>query len=78
MGDLLQPAHLLVLLIVFSVFFLIPGILYLLTLQNALSKCHPSVREMEPGMVWLVSWLKPKLPGIAVTHIASHSPFTWY
>jgi putative NIF3 family GTP cyclohydrolase 1 type 2 len=32
----------------------------------------------EPGMVWLVSWLKPKLPGIAVTHIASHSPFTWY
>jgi hypothetical protein len=54
MGDLFQPAHLLVLLIVFSVFFLIPGILYLLTLQNALSKCDPSVRQMEPGMVWLL------------------------
>ncbi len=32
----------------------------------------------EPGMVGLVSWLQPKFPGITITHIASHSPFTWY
>ncbi|MBS1751079.1 MAG: Nif3-like dinuclear metal center hexameric protein [Bacteroidetes bacterium] len=32
----------------------------------------------EPGMINLVSWLTPKFPGIAITHIASHSPFTWY
>lgn len=32
----------------------------------------------EPGMSWLVPWLQPKLPGIAITHMASKSPFTWY
>jgi hypothetical protein len=53
MDDLFEPAHLLVLLFVFCVFLLI-GILYLLTLQNALRKCDPSVRQMEPGMVWLL------------------------
>lgn len=29
----------------------------------------------EPGMEWLVSWLKPKVPDIKVTHIPSHYPF---
>jgi hypothetical protein len=54
MGDLLQPWHLMVLFFVFSVFFLIPAIFYLLTLQNALNKCAPTSRAMEPGMVWLL------------------------
>ena len=31
----------------------------------------------EPGMEWMAEWLKPKLPGLTVTHIASNSPFTW-
>lgn len=35
-----------------------------------------SVSE-EPGMEWMVEWLKPKLPSIKVTHIASGNPFTW-
>ena len=54
MGDLIQPWHILVLLFVFSVFFLIPAIFYLLTLQNALNKCAPTSRVIEPGMVWLL------------------------
>jgi hypothetical protein len=54
MGDLIQPWHILVLLFVFSVFFLIPAIFYLLTLQNALNKCAPASRAMDPGMVWLL------------------------
>jgi hypothetical protein len=32
---------------------LIPLILYLLALQNALKKCAPSSRTMAPGKVWL-------------------------
>ena len=35
-----------------------------------------SVSE-EPGMEWLVEWLKPKVPELAVMHIASGSPFMW-
>lgn len=31
----------------------------------------------EPGMEWMVEWLKPKLPNIKVTHIPSGNPFTW-
>ncbi|HTJ48147.1 MAG TPA: Nif3-like dinuclear metal center hexameric protein [Cyclobacteriaceae bacterium] len=31
----------------------------------------------EPGMEWLVSWLKPKVSGVTVTHIPSQSPFVW-
>jgi H+/Cl- antiporter ClcA len=53
MGDLLQPWHLIVVLFVLGVL-LIPAIFYLLTLQNALSKCAPTSRTMEPGMVWLL------------------------
>jgi hypothetical protein len=33
---------------------LIPGILFLLSLQRALSRCAPQNREMDPGMVWLM------------------------
>jgi putative NIF3 family GTP cyclohydrolase 1 type 2 len=33
-----------------------------------------SVSE-EPGMVWLMDWLQPRLKGIKVTHIASGDPF---
>lgn len=29
----------------------------------------------EPGMEWMAEWLQPKIPGIAVTHIASKNPF---
>jgi putative NIF3 family GTP cyclohydrolase 1 type 2 len=31
----------------------------------------------EPGMAYFVDWLKPKLPKVKVTHIASGDPFTW-
>jgi hypothetical protein len=52
MGDLLQPWHLIVLLLVSGIF-LVPAIFYLLTLQNVLIRCAPASRTMEPGMVWL-------------------------
>lgn len=52
MGDLLQPWHVLLLLIVAGVM-LIPTIFYLLTLQNALKRCAPVARTMEPELVWL-------------------------
>ena len=32
----------------------------------------------EPGMEWLVNWLRPKVPGIRITHIPSKDPFTWF
>ncbi|HEY1188914.1 MAG TPA: hypothetical protein VGE74_14765 [Gemmata sp.] len=32
---------------------LIPWIFFLRTLSQALAQCHPSVRTMEPGQVWL-------------------------
>ena len=54
MGDLLQPWHLMVLLFVFGIFFLIPAIFYILTLQKTLHQCGPVSRTMEPGMVWLL------------------------
>jgi putative NIF3 family GTP cyclohydrolase 1 type 2 len=31
----------------------------------------------EPGMQWLADWLKPRVPGLSVTHIVSGSPFKW-
>jgi hypothetical protein len=54
MGDFFAPTHLMILMFFFSVLFLIPAIFYLLTLQNALTKCAPGARTMEPGMVWLL------------------------
>ena len=54
MGDLLAPWHLFVLFFVFGILFLIPSIFYLLTLQNALNRCAPQSRTMEPAMVWLL------------------------
>ncbi len=30
----------------------------------------------EPGMAYLAEWLKPRVPGIPVTHISAHDPFT--
>ncbi len=42
MGELLQPWHLLVLGFVFSGFFLVPNIFYILTLQRALARCAPA------------------------------------
>lgn len=50
---LFHPFHLMILGFV-GALFLIPAILYLLTLQNALNKCAPPSRAMEPGMVWLM------------------------
>ena len=54
MGDLLQPTHLLILVFLFSGLILVPAIFYLITLQNALTKCAPGARTMDPGMVWLL------------------------
>jgi putative NIF3 family GTP cyclohydrolase 1 type 2 len=31
----------------------------------------------EPGMKWMASWLRPKISGVSVTHIASNEPFIW-
>jgi hypothetical protein len=53
MGELLQPMHFMVIGFIFCIVFLIPAIFYLVTLQNALAKCAPVSRTMEPGMVWL-------------------------
>jgi putative NIF3 family GTP cyclohydrolase 1 type 2 len=44
--------------------------------KKALIVLGHSVSE-EPGMEWLVEWLKPKVPELTVTHIASNSPFQW-
>lgn len=53
MGELIQPWHILVLLLFAGVLFLLPSIFYLLTMQKTLAKCAPEVRTMEPGLVWL-------------------------
>lgn len=53
MGALFAPARLLVLLVFLSIF-LVPTLLYILTLQKALRKCSPASRTMEPGMMWLL------------------------
>jgi len=44
--------------------------------KTALIVLGHSVSE-EPGMDWLADWLKPKIPGVPVTHIVSGDPFTW-
>ena len=31
----------------------------------------------EPGMEWLVEWLRTRIPDLAINHIASGEPFTW-
>jgi hypothetical protein len=35
-----------------------------------------SVSE-EAGMEYLVQWLRPKVPGLDITHIPSNNPFTF-
>ncbi|MGP8253194.1 MAG: hypothetical protein ACLQHF_14280 [Terracidiphilus sp.] len=50
---LFHPVHLMLFFFI-GILFLIPAIFYLLTLQNALGKCAPVSRTMEPGMVWLL------------------------
>lgn len=37
----------------FSCLFLIPFIFYLVTLNNALAKCAPETRALDPVMIWL-------------------------
>jgi hypothetical protein len=54
MGDLIQPWHMMVLLIVASFFLFVPAIFYILTLTHALNKCSPMSRTIEPGMLWLL------------------------
>ena len=51
-----HPLPLLVLMIILWLT-LIALVLFLLALQNALKKCAPASRTMEPGKVWL--WLIP-------------------
>lgn len=31
----------------------------------------------EPGAEWLASWLKPKLPGLKITHVVSRNPLSF-
>ena len=31
----------------------------------------------EPGMAYLVDWLRPKLPGIPISHVSAESPFVY-
>jgi len=54
MGELLQPWHLLVLFFVSGLFFIVPAVFYILTLQEALKKCSATARTLEPGMLWLL------------------------
>ncbi|HYK47240.1 MAG TPA: Nif3-like dinuclear metal center hexameric protein, partial [Parafilimonas sp.] len=35
------------------------------------------IASEEPGLQWLVEWLKPQLPGINITHIPSRDVFSW-
>jgi putative NIF3 family GTP cyclohydrolase 1 type 2 len=44
--------------------------------KTALVVLGHSVSE-EPGMEWLIPWLKPKAPGIQITHIPSGDAFEW-
>jgi len=53
MGLFFHPVHM-AMFFCFGLLFLIPAIFYLLTLQNALARCAPTSRTMEPGMVWLL------------------------
>ena len=53
MGDLLQPTHLIILLIVLGIFVL-PFIFYILSLQRALEKCALSSRTLSPGSLWVL------------------------
>jgi putative NIF3 family GTP cyclohydrolase 1 type 2 len=48
----------------------------LLGSKTALIVLGHAVSE-EPGMEWLPSWLKPKLPDMKITHIPSGDPFSW-
>ncbi len=48
---------------------LLGGTTSLLILGHCLSE--------EPGMAYMAEWLKPKVPGLQVTHIPSREPFTW-
>ena len=38
---------------VFLLVFLVVYVLFLMSLQKALTRCHPDNRAMQPGMVWL-------------------------
>lgn len=40
--------------VVFGVGFIVVYILYILTLSNALNKCSPASRTMQPGTMWLL------------------------
>jgi putative NIF3 family GTP cyclohydrolase 1 type 2 len=44
--------------------------------KTALIVLGHSVSE-EPGMEWLADWLRSKLTGTKITHLASGDPFTW-
>ncbi len=44
--------------------------------KTALIILGHSVSE-EPGMELFVEWLKPKIPGMPITHIATGDPFLW-
>ena len=35
------------------------------------------INSEDPGMEWLVQWLKPKLPGIPIEHLDSGNLFSW-
>ena len=55
MGDLLQPWHILVIMVLFVLpLFLLPLIFYILTLSRALRKCSLASVSLEPGMLWLL------------------------
>jgi hypothetical protein len=69
MGELFQPMHLMILFLVYSIFFLIPYIFYLLTLNKALKQCDPSSRRLEPVMIWLC--LVP-LVGLVMNFLVIH------
>jgi len=47
-----------------------------LGIKTAMIVLGHSVSE-EPGMEALADWLRPKIPGTPVTHIASGDPYTW-
>lgn len=52
MNDSYAPIYLIILAVVFGIF-VIPAILYILTLQKALNKCAAGSLTISPGLVWL-------------------------
>ncbi len=51
---LFTPLYIALAVLILMAIFIVPAILYLLTLHRAIGKCMPENQAMAPGLVWLV------------------------